>query len=272
MELKPIKCPSCGADLQVPDNKDFIVCPYCNTTVQVRDEIKVSYDVNINNLLKLADEDLGAGNFKEAYAYYNKVLEANADSPDGWLGKGVCAGYLLGTGDFQIEEMLKWIQIAIEKCSEGNVNQIKEIAAKHIDYIVMSHFNQNTPILSDYTSWILAMEYAQSYLPQDKTILHNLILVCKQVLIVQKSVDLNSKIINYENELKQIDPSYNPSNDKIVGIPAQTNFQDQTMNTSILGKRALSRRTHWLIYFIVIIMVLVFPLACGLLQFVCGKK
>jgi len=37
MKFISAKCPSCNGDLQVPDNRDFVHCMYCGTTVKIRE-------------------------------------------------------------------------------------------------------------------------------------------------------------------------------------------------------------------------------------------
>ena len=41
MKFISAKCPSCNGELQVPDDKDFVMCMYCGTNIKVRDVIKV---------------------------------------------------------------------------------------------------------------------------------------------------------------------------------------------------------------------------------------
>ena len=41
MKFIPAKCPSCNGELQVPEDKDYVICMYCGVNVKVRDAIKV---------------------------------------------------------------------------------------------------------------------------------------------------------------------------------------------------------------------------------------
>ncbi|HQY20080.1 MAG TPA: hypothetical protein PLX80_04445 [Ignavibacteria bacterium] len=41
MKITSAKCPSCGGNLEIPDNKDYITCLYCENTVRVRDAVPV---------------------------------------------------------------------------------------------------------------------------------------------------------------------------------------------------------------------------------------
>ena len=236
MQLKAVKCPSCGADLQIPDDKDFIVCPYCSTTVQVREEVKLRYDANVSNLLKLADEDLKAGNYKEAYDYYNKALESDAGNPDAWLGKAVSSGFQ----SHSINEMMEWIGAAISNSSGEKQQSIKLKAASYINTIISGYdstlnkasnmipfINLSGGSADVYNSAISAMETAHVYSPANTEILHNLIKVCVHAKKYIWTDGLEDKIKRYQDELKQLDLNYNPASD----MPQQPVIVSQTQNT-----------------------------------------
>ncbi len=91
MDLKPVKCPDCGADIQVPEGKDVVTCEYCGASISVR-EITGGNDENINNFMSLAKASLEGGSYKEAIDYYNKVLEVDSSNADAWYGKAQSAG------------------------------------------------------------------------------------------------------------------------------------------------------------------------------------
>ncbi len=219
-----MKCPSCGADLQVPDDKDFMVCPYCNTTVKVREELRLKYDVDTTNLIKLADEDLKAGNYKEAYGYYNKALESDASNPDAWLGKAVSAGFM----NHNINEMMEWIAAAVSNSSGEKQDGIKLKAASYINTIIIGYdstinkasnlipfLDISTGSVETYTSVINAMETAHSYAPKNTEILHNLIRVCIHSKKYIHTAEIDEKINRYKDELKQLDPYYDPNSDSV---------------------------------------------------------
>ena len=54
MTFKAAVCPSCGGELQVPDNRDSVKCMYCGTDIIVREAIQAVSGVNIQNFLQLA--------------------------------------------------------------------------------------------------------------------------------------------------------------------------------------------------------------------------
>lgn len=114
------KCPACNADIQVPDDNDFVICEYCKTNVKVRDALKIIIDAKTSNLLKIANEAYNTKNFIEAYNYYNKILESEIDNYEAWIGKALCCGYLSDLNTFRFDEMFNYFQKAIDLCSEEN--------------------------------------------------------------------------------------------------------------------------------------------------------
>ena len=42
MGMKSLRCPSCGANLEMDDSKEYGFCSYCGTKVQINDRINVN--------------------------------------------------------------------------------------------------------------------------------------------------------------------------------------------------------------------------------------
>lgn len=129
MEFKAAKCPSCHGQLMVPDNKDFVECNYCGTNIKVRDAIVIYTDTytsgisrksKTENLFYLAEQAFKAGNYKEAYDYYNKILESDTSSPAGWYGKAKAAGYLSTPENNRLDEAVSHFKKAVEYSEAGD--------------------------------------------------------------------------------------------------------------------------------------------------------
>ncbi|MBX7046885.1 MAG: hypothetical protein K1X86_13730 [Ignavibacteria bacterium] len=139
MKFVAAKCPSCGGDLQVPDDKDFVECEYCGADVKVRDVIKIKVENNLSELMDLAGYSSNAGNYREAYLYYSKALELDADNTAAWFGK---ANALTQIAEFnqllEPVEILSYYKNAYEKSAgDGKAkmaftiaNNITSFAAK----------------------------------------------------------------------------------------------------------------------------------------------
>lgn len=80
--LVTMKCPSCAADLQIDDSRDFMFCQYCGTKianlaerVQVSGSVKLDNSTQVQNIFQRAYEFEKAGRIDDAVNYYNRVLD-----------------------------------------------------------------------------------------------------------------------------------------------------------------------------------------------------
>ena len=69
MSFVAAKCPSCGASLKVPDNKDYVVCEFCESNVKVREAIRLYTEVDIPDWLILAESAMNMGKYSEGFHY-----------------------------------------------------------------------------------------------------------------------------------------------------------------------------------------------------------
>lgn len=136
MELKTAKCPECGADLQIPEGKDVITCEYCGANVIVKDLLGTI--APIQNYMSLAASALQGGSFKEAYDYYNKVLETDSSNSNAWFGKAVSAGGMTHVNDVRYDEMVVLFGNAIKYTPQDKQDEIKKKAAVEINKAVMN--------------------------------------------------------------------------------------------------------------------------------------
>lgn len=94
-KLVPAKCTNCNAALNIDPNQDAAVCPYCgmpyivekaisNYDISVSGNVHVGTatiniaDVNVDNLLKRAEQFERPGDFDSSLDYYNRVLDSDA--------------------------------------------------------------------------------------------------------------------------------------------------------------------------------------------------
>ncbi|MCB0722544.1 MAG: hypothetical protein KDC42_09580 [Ignavibacteriae bacterium] len=95
MSIIAVKCPSCGASLNVPDDKDFVKCEFCESTVRVREAVRLYTEADIPDWLILADSAMKMNKVSEGLHYYIKVLEVDAKVARAWLGRAEGTGKLL---------------------------------------------------------------------------------------------------------------------------------------------------------------------------------
>lgn len=119
MELVAAKCPSCGADIQVPNNKDFAFCTFCGSNVKVRESVIMKSDVDTDNLLSLGNVELTAKDYNEAMDYFTRVLEADGKNHRAWLGRGQSTIRKSNTGVKLYEEAFVYFENALNNCPES---------------------------------------------------------------------------------------------------------------------------------------------------------
>jgi len=85
-------CPSCGGELQIPDNLTKAFCSYCGATVLLEWEGRPGPGPTVASYMKLGIAAMQGLNYTDAYEYFAKALELNPDHREAWLWKGVAAG------------------------------------------------------------------------------------------------------------------------------------------------------------------------------------
>ena len=195
MAFKAATCPTCGGDLQVPEDRATVNCMYCSATVVVREAIQASAAANINNWLKLARTAATSGNYAEAYNYYTKILEENAEHCEAWFGKGEAVGLLSRPPQvFRLPEMLAAFHNAIEHTVEDERPRMAARAAAAIQPLALRYFQslrQWIPsLIWDEQAWqtfitqceyvLKALRQAESYAApeQEKEVIQAIIYVC----------------------------------------------------------------------------------------------
>ena len=114
VQLKELKCPTCGANL-VPKSPDdrIIMCEYCGTVVYIEEEKKVVYVNGVSDKdrgeTELALISLKAGNYKDAKRKFEDAISNNINNNVAWLGKAAADLHL---GNF--EESILAFQKTIE--------------------------------------------------------------------------------------------------------------------------------------------------------------
>jgi len=143
--MKAIRCPSCNGDLDIPENKEFIECPYCGTDIQIRDFSQSK--INIPNILSLAKSALEAKNYSEAYNYYTKILEANSNISEAWLGKGKVVLVNSASDINKLSEMIIYFKKCIECSSPENkekfeneiINSVNSVTGGYMKYVLKNY-------------------------------------------------------------------------------------------------------------------------------------
>lgn len=245
MKFVAAKCPSCGGDLQVPEDRVTVTCLYCSGQVVVRDAIQAASGVNLANLLKLAKAALEADNYQEAYDYYTKVLELDSGHYEAWLGKGEAAGWLSTTDKMRLPEVLSAMQNAIEHSPQEEKTAVQIWAANRAHAILVACWNMWRKHLvsqpwADDGIWLMflngfpaildTLDQAHAWSPREKVIIESTINICECMVsgvpykqwgqygpweatgTVSKEYKkvLSSKVARLVAEMQTIDPAYKP--------------------------------------------------------------
>lgn len=97
MGLIALKCPSCGAEVQLDESCEFGFCTYCGTKVMQekiivdhRGSIKIEGTATAESLLERAQIMLQDGDFSNADSYFNRVLDIDPHCAAAYWGKLCC--------------------------------------------------------------------------------------------------------------------------------------------------------------------------------------
>jgi len=244
MAFKAAICPSCGGNLQVPDDRDSVKCMYCGTDIIVRQAIQAGAGINIENYLSLAVTATKSGNYQEAYNYYSKVLEIDINNPEAWFGKGRSAGWLSTLSDFRFGEMHTGFQNSLNNIPDKDRIALQIQCASVVEQVAMACYNISRKHILEYSSvegtWeeylsqssniIDILEFGISLDPNNQNILYGIIHICKEniegvqytdysnqyepTLVRSISAEyekvLKGKMEHYTIMLKQVDPSFKP--------------------------------------------------------------
>jgi tetratricopeptide (TPR) repeat protein len=101
-------CPKCKGELRIPVNRASVKCMYCGQEILIHGENNISLplDLNVKDLLSLAQNAEDNQNFEAGYRYYSQILEKETGNASAWLGKGRCAGWLSSAETERISEAI----------------------------------------------------------------------------------------------------------------------------------------------------------------------
>lgn len=187
------KCPSCGADIRVPNGATTVPCTFCRKDVLVaRDSAAAKSD----NRMRLADAALRAGNYDEAYSYYTLVLEDAPEDHRAWYGKAVAAGWGSALRADRFAELTAGIDFALEHAPEGGRSAIARRAAADINQIATAYFNLSRKHTAEFisldTTWaehvercipiLMTLSRANELDPTNRVVVENAIEISKGMI------------------------------------------------------------------------------------------
>jgi hypothetical protein len=162
---------------------------YCGGTVVIRQAVQLVSGVNVSNLLELAKSAARAGNPKEAYDYYTKILEHEPRNAAAWVGKGEAVGWMSTVKDIKATEMVAAFNNAVNFASDSEKPALQRHCAGAINEVTSAcyaicrkHVVQFAPVGNTYADYlhrcvllISALKAGNSYDPANKTTIENVI-------------------------------------------------------------------------------------------------
>lgn len=130
MALKALKCPQCGANLELDDNREFGFCEYCGAKVQIREVIEVRHKIDnseqLSNYKMLGERAFGVKNYSEALDYYSKAIEFDPNDSVCLYRRAFCKVYTKQIKDINISEFSNEINRALKNATQEDINQIEK--------------------------------------------------------------------------------------------------------------------------------------------------
>lgn len=151
MIFKPAQCPNCGGQLQVPTDRSSVKCMYCGDTIEIEQGVGQTATRDLSNWIALAEAAKAAGNNKEAYDYFTRVLEREPENYAAWLGKGENAGLLSTLANSRLSEMIFDAQQAVKFAPEPKA-EFAASAAATINVVAVGYYNVARQALDQYVA------------------------------------------------------------------------------------------------------------------------
>lgn len=153
------KCPQCNGDLQLPEDKDTVMCMYCGTEIIIGN-IKEKSGPNVANLLELASHAEQAQNYAEAEMYFSRVLEIEPERYEVWLGKGEAAAWQSTLAAYRGDELLVGSKKAVKVAGEVGGDEVERL--KMLCAVKILNFAQSYHALSvDHTIQFIGVPNAR---------------------------------------------------------------------------------------------------------------
>ncbi len=138
-----MRCPECSGEIQLDNTKQFGFCMFCGNKVYLEKTGGLDNSKKIENWLKLGNDACLAGNNKEGYEYFKKILEIEPDHVDALFLKGQAAAYQSTLANVRYEEFMLGINKSLNQIKNISTDE-KFLEAKYLEYAIsLGSFSQN---------------------------------------------------------------------------------------------------------------------------------
>lgn len=182
MPFVAAKCPQCGGDLQVPEERDIVKCMYCGVDVVVREAVRLVVG-NASAYMELAVAAEDAGNYAEGYKYFTQVIELDPNNPSAWAGKGRCAAWQSNLLGQRFDEFKLGYEKAFDLTKdEADLVELKKDCVLHGFKVATALFNLSLKHTLEFISVPSSqLEHGERCVP--------IINLCKFLLTIDNSAD-----------------------------------------------------------------------------------
>ena len=122
MKFVAAKCPSCGANIQVDEDRKKCFCQFCGSQIFVEEAIQmikgtvqIDFKNQIDNFLIRANEFMEQKRYSDAEIYFNKVLDIDATNKEAKEGLAIT------------ESIVTSNNIFIERCKIRPAGEVKTL-------------------------------------------------------------------------------------------------------------------------------------------------
>ena len=234
-----LNCPSCGGQLELPENLEIAHCMYCGTKILIQDKDKSNEQINLKRYKELSNTAFEAKNFEETIKYCNKVLEIDTNDIEAWINKAISTSKLSTVAHNRYEESVSYLDKAnqlapddariLKAKKEVKHNQSTWLNDLGVDAIKHAHKIYKIQDVEAYArresrdKYREAMKYfldAWWFAPDDETILKNITTCAKSAHWISWSKAVTEKIDRRE--------SLQAKQDAIKQLPRKRKELDRT--------------------------------------------
>jgi len=128
MPFVTARCPQCGGELKLDDQKESGFCMHCGSKILVQEAInavRIDNSHMVNTWLKMGDSAFEARNIAEAYDYYTRVIEVQPENYEAIYKKAKAAGWQSTLIDMRFQEATHGFAQAINLAPENEKEELR---------------------------------------------------------------------------------------------------------------------------------------------------
>lgn len=158
----------------------------------MREAIHAAAVASLANLLRLARTAIQSRNYREAYEYFTRVLEADADNWEAWAGKAEASGLMADPQEVRLQEVVTCFSNALQSAPEQERERIEHKISEIVDDVAGRYYTHMRAALSpgfgEETYWqtyltqlrnvIRILEETHNLIPENTTIVRAILHVC----------------------------------------------------------------------------------------------